>query len=114
MPPPLLIAPEDDDRPPPQVGRVKGVQQPPELRVHERDDRVVGRAHLRVARIGQWAETTAWHLIADNSIDVLLRDAADKEGPLQPGDDGPSSIGSILRLAMARIAMPSVAQGGSC
>jgi hypothetical protein len=67
------------------------------------------QARARVARIGQTAETTAWHLVAENTIDTLLRDAADRQVPFELGDESPSSIGWMLRAATARSAMPRTA-----
>ena len=69
------------------------------------------QAKARVARIGQTAETTAWHLVAENTIDLLLRDAADRKAPLVTGDEGANSIGWILRAAAAMRAMPRAEAG---
>ena len=55
------------------------------------------QAMARVNRIGQTVETHVWHLVAKDSVDESLRDAADRKAPLQPGDAAPDAIVRILR-----------------
>ena len=57
------------------------------------------QAAARVARIGQTVETTVWHLVADDSIDTLLRDVADRKVALEAGAHRPEDICVLLRRA---------------
>ena len=71
------------------------------------------QAKARVARIGQSAKTTAWHLIANDSVDVLLRNAADKGKALAAGEEAPEAIGRILRCAAEKASEAARGRSGS-
>lgn len=67
------------------------------------------QAKARVARIGQTAPTTVWHLVATDTVDELLRDVADRGWLLQEGSASSASVGWILKTAEARAAAAAVA-----
>ena len=60
------------------------------------------QAKARVNRIGQKRDTHVWHLLAKESVDEPLRDAADRKAPLRPGDGAPEAITHILRATAQR------------
>ena len=70
------------------------------------------QAAARVARIGQTAKTTVWHLVARESCDVLLRDAADRKVALEAGVGRPEAIVTMLRQA-ARLATAALAKAST-
>ena len=76
------------------------------------------QAAARVARIGQTAKTTVWHLVARESCDVLLREAADRKVALEAGVGRPEAIVTMLRqagrlatAALAKASTPAVESG---
>ena len=60
------------------------------------------QAKARVNRIGQTRDTHVWHLLARDSVDEPLRDAADRKRPLRPGDDSAEAVTHILRTTAQR------------
>ena len=63
------------------------------------------QAKARINRIGQRHETHVWHLIATDTVDELLRDAADRGAPLTPGAGKSEAVVRILRTAAQRAEM---------
>ena len=63
------------------------------------------QAKARINRIGQRHETHVWHLIATDTVDELLRDAADRGAPLTPGAGKSEAVVHILRTAAQRAEM---------
>ena len=56
------------------------------------------QAKARVSRIGQRFPTTAWHLVAQDSVDVPLRAAADKQAEVGGVD---VRIGALVQKVLA-------------